>query len=152
VSSPPDESRQTAVGAATTKPDLVADDDAALVEQQAQIPTKLLLEEQAALVDVLAELFPGVMIARLSVPSLEYTFANAAFCLRFGELKRRDAAASNKVIGRTLAQVSYLSPIYYSYYSFLLIRYKTYLFDLTFIINSFYPNIGIFKIDFGIAR
>jgi hypothetical protein len=109
------------VGAATAKPDLVSDDDdaAALVEQlSAQIPTKLLLEEQAALVDVLAELFPGVMIARLSVPSLEYTFANAAFCLRFGELKRRDAAASNKVIGRTLAQVSYLSPIYYSFLFF----------------------------------
>jgi hypothetical protein len=63
------------------------------------------LEEQSALIDVLAELFPGVMIARLALPSLEYSFANAAFCLRFGELKRRDTSAENKVIGRTLAEV-----------------------------------------------
>jgi hypothetical protein len=90
---------------AAAKSDVVKDADAAALVEQVQIQTNLLLEEQAALVDVLAELFPGVMIARLSVPSLEYTFANAAFCLRFGELKRRDAAASNKVIGRTLSQV-----------------------------------------------
>lgn len=90
---------------AAAKSGFVKDADAAALVEQVQIQTNLLLEEQAALVDVLAELFPGVMIARLSVPSLEYTFANAAFCLRFGELKRRDAAASNKVIGRTLSQV-----------------------------------------------
>lgn len=101
---------------AAAKSGFVKDADAAALVEQVQIQTNLLLEEQAALVDVLAELFPGVMIARLSVPSLEYTFANAAFCLRFGELKRRDAAASNKVIGRTLSQVYTTANYFYSYF------------------------------------